>query len=284
MNKKYSFSWDIHRKCNYRCPYCWFHGKWQDIEQINRYPGIETLVRVWRRIYELYGSVHLELLGGEPMTYPGIDEFIRQVLEFHTLGITTNLSQDMGLIEGLPEKLRSRLRLYASFHPLFADLDVFIEKVASLREHGYNCNINFLAWPGQLAAFPAFKKAVEERRMHYGILTFWGEYNGKQYPAAYSDTERALIDPSVGKRGGESYQTTPVITQGKLCNAGHTYGVIQPDGRVIRCGGGGFGGKEEEVGNIFDPDFLLFDQPRPCLVEHCPCNEWAELLVEKNDR
>ena len=48
-----------------------------------------------------------------------------------------------------------------------------------------------------------------------------------------------------------------LITKGKLCNAGHTYALIHPDGEVLSCGGATREGKQVILGNIFDPNFNL---------------------------
>jgi organic radical activating enzyme len=64
MSNKISFSWDLHWACNYRCPYCWWHGRWDELAPRNRYPGTGNLVNIWKRIYEKYGEVHIEIAGG----------------------------------------------------------------------------------------------------------------------------------------------------------------------------------------------------------------------------
>jgi organic radical activating enzyme len=55
------------------------------------YPGIEKLIQVWKRIYDLYGEYHIEIAGGEPLTYPDFEDFILEVLNYHTVQIMTNL-------------------------------------------------------------------------------------------------------------------------------------------------------------------------------------------------
>lgn len=280
--RKISFSWDVHWACNYRCPYCWWHGRWDELAKRNRYPGAVALSTIWKRIYDRYGEVHIEMLGGEPLLYPGFFGFLEQLLRYHTVGLTTNLSIDIEpLLKTLPDDALARLSLSATFHPLFADLNSFMDNIGKILRRGMRIGVLYLAYPPQVKDIPKYKKLFADAGVTFSVLTFWGKYNDREYPKSYSFDEIQCIDPELGKRGGEKFQITPVMTKNKLCNAGHRYGIIHPDGEVYRCGGGGVHGENVKVGNLFDEGFSLFAEPRPCHSEHCPCNEWAFLLAEK---
>lgn len=277
--RKISFSWDIHWKCNFRCPYCWWHNRWEEISNSNYYPGIDRLMEVWKRIYKKYGGVHIEISGGEPMLYSQFFEFLSRVLAYHTVSVTTNFC---GNVKELPEKIndkKGRFKINATFHPLFADFDEFIKKVEFLRKNNFAICVLYLAWPPQIKDIPVYEKEVKRRGLQFSVLTFWGKYNNKDYPESYTKEEKEIISSVIGRRSGEEFQASPLITRGKLCNAGHTYGTIHPDGVVLRCGGGAWKGGDVVIGNIFDKDFKLLDGPQPCYSENCPCNEWAFLLV-----
>jgi MoaA/NifB/PqqE/SkfB family radical SAM enzyme len=281
LDPKIGFSWDIHWSCNYRCPYCWWHGRWEEISEHNRYPGIIKLIETWERIYRQYGPVHIEISGGEPLIYPEFCEFLEMVLPLHSIGIATNLSTD---IEQMIERLgqyKDNLRIGATFHPLFAEFYEFTRKASRLREAGLSIGISYLAWPPQIEKIPIYRERFAKIGFNLSVLTFWGKYAEKAYPGAYTQEEKKIISPSLGSRGGESFQTKPLITQGKLCNAGHIYATIHPDGEAIRCGGGSWERQDEPIGNIFDDDFRLLEGPRPCTSRFCPCNEWAFLLVKR---
>ena len=92
---KISFSWNLLFKCNYRCPYCWFDGNWQRMDKMNRFLAVSELARYWRNIYQRYGKVHIDILGGEPFLYPNFTELIHELSNMHSLGIATNLSCDI---------------------------------------------------------------------------------------------------------------------------------------------------------------------------------------------
>jgi hypothetical protein len=282
MKPKMRFSWDLHWSCNYRCPYCWWHGRWDELGPRNRYPGLAELTRIWKRIHEKYGEVHIEIAGGEPSTYPDFCAFMQELLRYHTVSIMTNLSSDLGpLLDTTPPELLQRFKIGATFHPLFADFDAFLAKAEKIRKMGMSIGVLYLAYPPQIKDIPRYKKAFAERDIFFSVSTFWGTYQGRDYPQSYTAEEIAIVDPALGNREGQQFQTKPLVTKGKLCNAGHTYGIIHPDGEMLRCGGGSWKGENIIIGNIFDQDFMLWDGPRPCHSEHCPCNEWAFLLEEK---
>ena len=93
--------------------------------------------------------------------------------------------------------------------------------------------------------------------IYYSTSTFWGIYNCKKYPDSYTDVEKEIIGIAISQRENEKFQTEPLITKGKLCNAGHTYALIHPDGEVLPCGGATREGKQVILGNIIDPNFNL---------------------------
>lgn len=281
--KKISFSWDIHWDCNYRCPYCWWHGRWDELKERNVYPGLDKLIRVWKRISDKYGEGHIEIAGGEPFIYPEFFEFMDELLKYHTAGVMTNLSGDINRIFNVisPGRLH-RLKIGASFHPMFTEYEEFLEKILELRKKDMSVGVLYLSYPPQIPKIPYYRKEFADNDINFSVSTFWGVYEGKEYPDSYTEEELKIINPALGNRVGEKFQTKPFSTLGKKCNAGHLYGIIHPDGEVLPCGGGSWRGKNIIIGNIFDEDFILRDKPHICHSEYCPCNEWAFLLVEKD--
>lgn len=279
MKMDVKFSWEIHRVCNFRCPYCWHFGKWEEFEKQNVYPGLKKLVQVWKRIYDLYGKCHIDILGGEPSIYPDVNELLLELIKYHEVFVTSNLSGSFDkLMDCVSPDLSNNIRIVTTFHPLFADIDTFLSKAKKLKNK-IRHDVLYLAYPPQIKDLEKYKKIFEQNGLTFSVLTFWGTYNGKKYPDSYTDEEKKIIGISLSSRGGEKFQTEPFVPTGKLCNAGYKYGNIQPNGMVFSCGGIsnnniGF------IGNIFDPNFKLLDKPMICPAKTCPCNEWAELLVK----
>lgn len=270
-----SFSWDIHYACNYRCPYCWFHGKWQQLSGKNKYYSISELLKFWNNIYKKYGSVQIQIIGGEPFIYPNFSELIKEISSIHHIGVTSNLS--VNLEKFIKEINNPNINITGTFHPLFANFDNFVKNMLALKENGKNNSVWYLAYPPQIKLIPYYRDKFKKYGIEIAIMTFWGEYNGIQYPQGYSEQERAAITPNLGSREGARLQLDPKAVKKKLCRAGQVYADIKADGSVYRCGGIG----SRLIGNFFQDNFQLLGEPLPCDSEFCPCNEWANLLIEE---
>lgn len=277
-NGQVSFNWDIHWICNYRCPYCWFYGKWAELKSRNRTLSVRELIDAWSNVYRRYGTVKVSITGGEPFLYPNFMEFIKEFSQIHKVEIITNLSTD---IQEFVKAVNSKnVKVNPSFHSLFSDFDRFIEKVRLLKENGLLQCVSYLAWPPLIKKIGYYTERFNQYNISIAIQSFFGEYNGLRYPDGYSEEEKEIILPQIGERGGKPFQTEPLKTKGKRCAAGYRYGVIHPDGMVLRCGGIHSSVAVSSVGNIFEGGFRLFDNLFPCTFEICPCNEWAFLLDE----
>lgn len=274
--KQVSFSWDIIYKCNYRCSYCWWHRKWGDLSLNNRYLPVSELIGAWARIYDIYGQASIDILGGEPFLYPDFTEIIRELSAMHRVNINTNLSCS---VEDLLSKCDpSRIKINPTFHPMFARFEEFLGKAKALKEAGFTRGITYLAYPPQLRQLDPYRMAFKKEGIGFAVLSFWGEYKGQDYPAAYTEEEKQIINPQLAQRGGENFQTRPISSpRGKLCYAGCLYACIHPDGAATRCGGCC---SREVLGNFFQSDFKLLEGPLPCQSDSCPCNEWASFLEE----
>jgi len=270
-NQKIKFTWDIHYRCNFRCPYCWFYKEWARLGQRSLYLSPDEWMVYWRRIYDKYGCVHIEITGGEPFIYPNFIEFVKLISSIHTIKITTNLSGD---IETFVKEIDpKKVNLDLNFHPLFADIDAFIKKALLLKGAGFKVGVCYLAYPPQMREMDNFRKRFEEAGINFALAAFWGEYNGKKYPAAYTDEEKEIMRPFLGDVDRIAYHLNAQSPKGKLCNAGYKYTVIQADGKVFRCGQL----VDKPIGNIFDEKFHLLEEPLPCEAEFCPCNEYVNL-------
>lgn len=275
-NNTISFNWDISWICNYRCPYCWFFGLWPELKSRNRIFCVNELTIAWSSIYKKYGAVKISITGGEPFLYPGFTEIIKELTVFHKVEIISNLSVD---IQGFLKEINSEdIIINPSFHPLFADFDTLLERVRMLKDRDIMQCVSLIAWPPQIPLIPYYADKFAELDVSLSVQSFFGEYLGQRYPDSYTEKEKDIISQQIGERGGKKFQTEPLSHKGKLCAAGQRYGVIHPDGNVLRCGGMA-SNDVSSVGNLFDAKFTLFDQPSPCTFEICPCNEWALLLL-----
>jgi MoaA/NifB/PqqE/SkfB family radical SAM enzyme len=275
--EKISFVWDIHYRCNFRCPYCWFNDKWAEMDQYNHYPSLQEMVQRWRNIFERHGECHIMITGGEPSLYPNFTELIVELSKMHTVKITSQLSGDMYTFARKVDP--SRVVLDMNFHPLETKLEPFIRKVLTLKKYGFKGGVCYLAYPPQMDKISYYHEQFEKHGIGFALAAFWGEYQGRKYPESYSEEERKMIAPFLGDVARVTYHLEGRKTKGKLCRAGHVYASIKADGKVTRCGPL----SHKPIGNIFDPDFRMFDAPMPCEADVCPCDEYVWLVDEEKE-
>ena len=152
----------------------------------------------------------ITIAGGEPLIYPDVINVLDKISKIHDIEVTSNLSIPLEKVNDLSEQLSDRnVRISATFHPLFADLDEFSEKIFLLNEKNLLGGCLFLAYPPQIDRIPEVKKLFNDKNISFSVLTFWGQYEGKDYPESYTDKEKEIIGLSIGSRSNENYQTTP---------------------------------------------------------------------------
>jgi MoaA/NifB/PqqE/SkfB family radical SAM enzyme len=272
--QRIKFSWDIHYKCNFRCPYCWFYKEWANMKKRNVYLSPDEWTVHWNRIYDKCGEVKIEIVGGEPSIYPNFIELVKKLSSVHLVKITTNLSGD---VERFVKEIRpDRVNLDLNYHVSFIDLETVIKKARILNDGGFKSGICFLAYPPQMNQIGRLSRIFNEAGINFALAAFWGEHGGKKYPESYTSEDKEMMRPYLGDVDRLSYHLNAKSPRGKLCNAGYKYASIQGDGNVVRCGPL----SEKSIGNIMDKDFKLLNNPLPCEADHCPCNEYDNLTEE----
>jgi molybdenum cofactor biosynthesis enzyme MoaA len=273
-NTKIRFAWDIHYKCNFRCPYCWFYKEWARLGQRSLYLRPDEWMVHWKRIFDKYGEAKIEIVGGEPFIYPNFIELVKRLSSLHLIKITSNLS---GNVERFVQEVSpERVELDLNFHILFIDLETVIKKTLILKKAGFKGGICYLAYPPQMHKIKSLSERFQKEDINFALAAFWGEYNGKKYPAAYTDEEKEIMRPFLGDVDRIIYHLNAQSPKGKLCNAGYTYADIQADGKVVRCAQLG----DKAMGNITDENFKLLEKALPCESDSCPCNEYINLTDE----
>jgi MoaA/NifB/PqqE/SkfB family radical SAM enzyme len=257
------FEWNITYDCNYRCPHCIFDGKWEEYRPRTRYLPVADWMAVWERIHRRYGRASILLTGGEPFSYPGFIDLVAALSRIHyPINISTNSSGDLSAVAEKWDP--ARVSLSFSFQPRFNTLAEVIERTRFLAEKGFSRSfINFCAYPPYLAGLDGYIEQARQARETLKLVPFYGVYQGREYPAGYSDAEKKQL-------GLNTAWEANVMRRGKSCTAGKKTALIYPDGKVARCGQIG---ERIPVGNIFDENFALLGRAQPCDVDFCPCLE-----------
>jgi len=281
---KIFFTWDIHYSCNYKCPYCFFNKLWEQHYVENRYPGIERWIEIWNEVFEKYGSCHVHITGGECSIYPDFFKLVKEISKIHSVTVDTNLSFNVSAVIG---KLSPyNVNFAATYHPLFADFNLFLEKSAKLKNNNFEIYAELVAYPLQLEKIQVCRVEFAKIDVPLRISPFRGEFNGKSYPEGYSQQERILIEDYHVNSATQLQMTWYGKEQekekraNKICRMGQMYAKIRADGSVYRCC------KIKEptkmLGNMLEGSFKLMDEASPCEYSS-DCNCWkAMFLGEEN--
>jgi MoaA/NifB/PqqE/SkfB family radical SAM enzyme len=271
-NTEARFFWDIHYKCNFRCPYCWFFKDWARLAKRNLYLTPDEWMTHWKRIFDKYARVRIEITGGEPFMYPDFISLIKKLSALHSVKLTTNLTGDIDRF--VSEVDPGKVDMDLNFHSLFIDIETVIRKTLKLNAAGFRAGVCYLAYPPQMHKIKEYSERFSKEGINFALAAFWGEYCGKKYPESYTEQEREMMRPFLGDTARLVYHLNGESPRGRLCNAGYRSVSVQADGNVVRCGQLA----HKSMGNITDERFELFSAPSPCEADRCPCNEYDNMV------
>ncbi len=280
-------TWLINNKCNYHCSYC--QNEFKEPEGFKVLTP-EEWFSVWKMIYDKYGTVAVQITGGEPAVYPKLFEILKKISKMHHIEIQSNLTWDpQQLIENVPPDRVSRVG--ASFHREFVNFDIFLEKMCKLKYAGYKVEITYVAYPPFLEEGKDYLKISKEADVPFSVLSFQGEYQGKRYPESYNKAEIELLKElnlSIGNYAEamvewdiEHKVVVDKIEEAedilKTCRMGQMYAWILPNGNAFRCCKSPI-----SLGNIMNGTFSLLEEAEPCRLKNCIC--WRSMVVGEEER
>ncbi len=265
-------TWDICRECNYHCPHCWFDGDWETAKKDVICLPPAQWKDFWRGLYDRYGEINITVIGGEPFSYSGFTEIIRNISNIHRVMISTNgsLIGDDFIRNVNPEKVTVAI----SFYAYLTGFEKMLATIRKLRKNNFVVGINYLAYPHPLQwdyeRVRFYRKMFKESGCGwFFIASYWGKYEGRIYPDSYSPEDKAFIleDCYVPQRLAFSLKTKS--SKGRLCWAGGKYASISAAGKIYRCGTCGI-----EIGDVRNTPALLAECPLPCPMNECKCGEY----------
>jgi len=258
-----TFGWDLTYVCNYRCPYC---TVWDQPTKVNL--SVEEWERAWRRMHDRYGRCYIYMSGAESSTYRHFTELIRALTPMHTVDLCTNLSWKVEKL--VPQVSPEFFRISASFHPTQVAFEKFLPKAVHVKdylpERPQGRSVYYVADPRQMADMESYSRRFAEHGL--ALVPLPVVVGDHQNGNTEEEKERiAAISPNKDAADHKlDYQLKTKGPNGQLCRAGNRYALIRGDGHVDRCSQH----TDRAVGNFLDPDFQLWDEPKPCHLGWCP--------------
>ena len=254
-----SIIWNMTRKCNFRCEYCYFPH--------DNTPVTETLDvdRITAFLDGTGCTWKVGLTGGEPFIYPGIIDICERLTERHVIGIDTNLSVSSKIRDFAERVDPNRVHnLYVALHiqerERIKGVDAFIQNARLLLDSGFTVIVNYVVHPSLEHRFQADRDFFAGHGIRITPRPFRGEFDGRRYPEAYGERARTIFgdDPEQGRKVAFNFRGIP-------CSAGRTLLRMEPDGTVYRCPG-----DKTTRGNVMT-GVRLYEGSPPCTRKRCPC-------------
>jgi organic radical activating enzyme len=250
----------VRNPCNYRCSYCVATGHNND--PVQRF-DLEAIEAAYKMIDSPLVITTLECGGGEPTVHPQFADLIRICSSYGPVSFPTNNSQNPK--RWLPRETAHLLFIRAALHPEGEEkLEKYIENAAYLVEAGCNFLSIFISHPTRIEKIKDYSEKFAAAGVPFTPTNFIGEYEGKQYPHAYTEEERELlVYPDLGYVKhvllAEPGMTRIRDFRGVPCRAGFRSLYVTKDGGLRRC--------------MYDgaPLEAPLEKPEPCAVSHCGC-------------
>ena len=186
--KLISFCWDIITSCQYRCTYCYalpWLKKPNDIENVDAYKRVLPRFKL-----RSMSNFKIEILGGEPMLHPNIDEILSELCDnekCESVTLNTNAILPLNKIKDLSNK---GLNVSPSYHPEFhSSPEKFLAKVKLIQDMGYNddqlqVNINIHNDPKYISHYTRILEFCTEHNIYAGANYL---FCTPTYKAKYTD-------------------------------------------------------------------------------------------------
>lgn len=243
--------------CNYGCEYCPFAKRHETSEQHE--VDAKALMKFgdWclqrtsaplRVFFTPWGEALTQVRYHELMTKLSHAPHVTRV------AVQTNLS---ARLDWLKDTERSKLGLWATYHPDWTMLDRFIGQCERLLEMGIRFSVG-------VVGFPAHRPHIEAIRKALPASTYVWINAVKKLAPTYTPDDLSFfesIDPLF------RFNLTPHPSKGQPCQAGESVISVDGDGTARRCHF-----IATPLGNIYDANFESALQPRACTNDTCGCH------------
>jgi MoaA/NifB/PqqE/SkfB family radical SAM enzyme len=277
--------WHLLNTCNYRCSYCFFSP-----DVLGEKLAVHASPETWTRAFDRTGLTWLiHLTGGEPTAYPDFAELCQLLTEKHYLSFNSNLTQN-SLIDFANRVDPARVNfinagLHIEERQRRNGLQKFLDHVGYLQERKFPVFVSVVGTPEVLAEVDDVVAPTEPLGFVPVPKLMRGTYKGRNYPDAYTSSERAAfvalaakarksygprIDvrkerPTIDVFGDQQHVEGMPWFRGRRSSAGQKFVSLHPDGTVYRCETK----QSNLLGNILDGSLRLQVEKSICDSDYC---------------
>jgi organic radical activating enzyme len=306
----FSVSWILGRFCNYRCSYCWPHGR-SDTKDYRATSLILSTMSEIKRQARANGldAFHFSFTGGEPTFHPGYLEIVREYAAesrdhgvYQSLHMTSNCSPGLKWFEKYIEATRgvNELGVGASFHSEFAEREKFLEKMLFLQRENAQVLVTIVMAPAKFEQLHETGRYFHEHGLNVSLkpqsnedaTEIVGDYSVEQLEIMSRDLLHTEFDPQIWlKSSSEKYELDRYELDhaerfnsvgfnkftGWSCSAGFRSIIIrEPCGSIKR----GHSCHDKPLGTL-ETGFQLFPEVKLCATPSCLCSSDSKIPKRK---
>ncbi|WP_456831071.1 STM4011 family radical SAM protein [Deinococcus sp. UYEF24] len=242
--------------CNYGCPYCPFAKHTEKAaEHDHDRLALERFV-AWVQAQPFRVSVFFTPWG-EALVRPRYQQALitlSHATNVEQVAIQSNLS---GSLAWTGEANRSKLGLWATYHPGEVTQERFLARTAELDRAGVRYSVGMVGQKRSLDATEVMRAALPPH-IYLWVNAF---KVGDGYYSAEDLARLRAVDPLF------DLNTRRYRTRGQPCGAGETVISVDGDGEARRCHF-----IERPLGNIYEQDVRDLLRPRVCSRSGCECH------------
>jgi len=296
-NDLFTVSWLLGRYCNYKCSYCWSHGRADTKDHRPTELCLKTIDSIKSQARKQgFNSFHFSLSGGEPTLHPGYLDILDKLAEdipntnYTSIHMTTNLSRGHRWFDKYLERAVkfNRVSITASLHREYVkNTSTFTDKLLYLQKHNIKITINMVMIPENFdelynIALSFYNKGLNvtlkpqsDSHANYVVKGYTKDqldilHNGMPQ----SDGHKQIMQVELTDEDGKAWFMDQAerfnafnfnCFKGWECSSGYRSIIIrEPCGNIKRS----YSCIDEPIGNI-ETGFKLFDEPKECISPSC---------------
>lgn len=313
-NNLFTVSWLLGRYCNYKCSYCWTHGRADKKDHRPTELCLKTIDSIKEQARERdFNKFHFSLSGGEPTLHPGYLDIMKYLLndthsEYTSVHMTTNLSKNIKWLDkycGIAKHF-DRASVTASFHSEYINtenkLQTFITKLLFLQhpDNSINVTVNMVMVPERFDELYKIATRLHDNGIN-ATLKPQSDPHANHVVDGYTKEQLDILHNGMPQqKQGKQYMQVELTDdndeiwymdqaerfnafnfncfKGWECSSGYRSIIIrEPCGSVKRS----YSCSDEPLGNI-QTGFKLFDKPKICSSNSCVSSADSKIPKRKS--
>ena len=296
-NDIFTVSWLLGRYCNYKCSYCWAHGRADKPDHRPTDLCLKTIDSIKTQARSRgFNSFHFSLSGGEPTLHPGYFDILKYLSDdinntnYTSIHMTTNLSKSKTWFETYitHASLFHRASITASYHPEYAiNNRKFADKLLYLQNNNIKITINIVMTPERFDKLYDVACYFCDRGLNT-TLKPQSDPHANHVVKGYTQHQLDILHNGMPQQDdGKAIMQVELIDdtgnvwymdqaerlnafnfnkfKGWICESGYRSIIIrEPCGSIKRS----YSCWDKPIGNI-ETGFKLFKEPQPCISETC---------------